>query len=224
MIVNITASSLPYCFPSDHLHAAMNHKTSESRTRTITSTHNYTHSQQQQQQHLPLHSSSQYANNDDQSRNPPKDESDGEKAERLLAATLLFYKETSTSNTNFIPSLSPLFPELQTFTQHHSLARQFVVPGDTLLEQRSARATVLTSSWEAEPTIISIIDFLFWTIVNLRKPLVSFKHSIEVRSLVGSRLPLSARMPIELTVCLSNTIGQCARCVQCSDRVHHRRR
>ncbi|KAK5808729.1 hypothetical protein F5H01DRAFT_350337 [Linnemannia elongata] len=159
----------------------MNHKASESRTRIIPSTHSYTHSHQQQ--HSPLHSSSSHANHDDQPRNPPKDETDAEKADRLLAATLLFYKEASTTSlTNFSPSLSPLFLELQTFTQHHSLARQFVVPGDTLLEQRSARATLLAAPWGAEPTITTIINFLFWMIVNLRKPLVSFKHSIEVNA------------------------------------------
>lgn len=177
----------------------MNHKASDSRTRIIPSTHSYTHSHQQQ--HSPLHSSSSHANHDDQPRNPPKDETDAEKADRLLAATLLFYKEASTTSlTNFSPSLSPLFLELQTFTQHHSLARQFVVPGDTLFEQRSARATLLAAPWGAEPTITTIINFLFWMIVNLRKPLVSFKHSIEVLSLVESRLLGSACPFVQLTV------------------------
>lgn len=200
----------------------MNHKTSESRTRIIPSTHSYTHSQQQQH---PPHSFSPHANHDDRLRNPPKDETDTEKADRLLAATLLFYKEASTTSiTNFSPSLSPLFHELQTFTQHHSLARQFVVHGDTFLEQRSARATLLTAPWEAEPSI-TILDFLFWTIVNLRKPFVSFKHSIEVRYLVESR-PSPKRLYVHRNNSAphSNTIGQCTRSVQCSDRVHHRRR
>jgi len=222
VIVNFTASSPSHSFPSVHPHATMNHKASESRTRIIHPTHSYTYSQQQQ--YPPLHSSSPNANHDDQPRNPPKDETDAEKADRLLAATLLFYKEASiTSLTNFNPSISPLFLELQTFTQHHSLARQFVVPGDTLLEQRSAGVTLLTGPWEAEPSITTIIDFLFWMIVNLRKPLVSFKHSIEVRSLAESRLHPSVCMFIELTVCPSRIQGQCARSVQCSDRVYHRR-
>jgi hypothetical protein len=176
----------------------MNHKVSEPRTRLITSTHTRPSAQQQQQQQQQQqhhnHSSllsSPHSNHDDQPMNPLKDETDAEKADRLLAATLLFYKKSSTNPiTNFNPSLSPLFLELQTFTQQHSLAQQFILSGDTTREQQSARATLLTAPWLGDSTNTTMIEFLLWTITNLRKPLVSFKHSIEVPSLVSSRRSL----------------------------------
>lgn len=181
MIVIITLSLFLtlITFPSSWLtRANMNHKVSEPRTRITTSTHTRSNVQQH---HSSLHSSSTHSSHEDQPTNPPKDETDAEKADRLLAATLLFYKESLTNPiADFNASLSPFLFDLQTFTQQHSLAQQIILSGGTTQEQQSARATFLTAPWQGDSTNTTIIDFLFWTIANLRKPLVPFKLSIEV--------------------------------------------
>ncbi|KAF9090456.1 hypothetical protein BGX23_005954 [Mortierella sp. AD031] len=146
----------------------MNHKVVvESRTRitAINPTHN---------QHTPLYTSP-HSNHGDQSTTQPENESDAEKADRLLAAMLLFYKETSTvplinqnrsNKGNDSSPTPPLFHELHSFTQQHSLAQKFISRGDSAKEQQSAMVALSTASWAIESSNITIIDYLFWTIAN----------------------------------------------------------
>ncbi|KAK3822769.1 MAG: hypothetical protein J3Q66DRAFT_134632 [Benniella sp.] len=98
-----------------------------------------------------------------------------EKAAKLLAAILVFY-----SNAMLNPiarsHLPPLLKDLEAFVQTApSPTTQFLAEGATPLEQQSF--SIALSPVGTNTTLLA--DHLFYTIINLRRPLHSFQTSIE---------------------------------------------
>lgn len=106
-----------------------------------------------------------------------------ERAGKLLAATLVFYRNTILNPIarSYPP---PLLKDLEAYIESESSpATRHLSRGTTLLEQQSS-SIALSPSGPKGP--VSLADQLFYTTINLRSPLHSFQMSIAVCSFYGS--------------------------------------
>ncbi|KAF9575512.1 hypothetical protein EC968_002773 [Mortierella alpina] len=146
----------------------MNHRTVESRTqRTLhpPGTAPHSHSQLQPPPKLIQGPNGQ-----------PAAASGAEKTERLLATVLVFYRDAMLNPlADSIPP--PFYQDLQAHVQSNSpQATQFVSRGDSALERQSGDIALGSA---ARPSKWTLVEYLFYTIVNLQRPQLSPRNAIE---------------------------------------------
>ncbi|CAO3568514.1 unnamed protein product [Mortierella alpina] len=144
----------------------MNHRTAELRIQPGTALHSRSHHQPQSKLTQGHHGHHGH----------PAKASRAEKAEQLLATVLVFYRDAmSNPLADSVPP--PFFQELQAHVHSNPpLPFQFVSKGDSTLEQQSADIALGS---DASRSGWSLVDYLFYTIVNLQRPQLSPRDAIE---------------------------------------------
>ncbi|KAF9292531.1 hypothetical protein BGZ68_003437 [Mortierella alpina] len=111
-----------------------------------------------------------------QQHGQPAKASGAEKTERLLATALVFYRDAMI-NPLADSTPPPFYQELQAHVQSNPpLACQPISKGDSDLERKSADIALGSA---AGPSRWTLVEYLFYTIVNLQRPQLSRRNAIE---------------------------------------------